>query len=52
MNKTNDEISLKELIEKGKWFVTFFYQWKVILLAGVNGVGLTYSFIKKTSVHG
>jgi hypothetical protein len=46
----NDEISLKELIEKGKeWYVYLLSQWKIIVLAGVVGaaLGLTYSFIKK-----
>jgi uncharacterized protein involved in exopolysaccharide biosynthesis len=47
---TNDEISLKELIQKVKeWFDYLFSQWKIIVLAGVIGaaLGLTYSFIKK-----
>ncbi|WP_432222923.1 Wzz/FepE/Etk N-terminal domain-containing protein [Flavobacterium sp. TMP13] len=46
----NDEISLKELIEKGKeWFNYLLSQWKIILLAGIIGaaLGLTYSFTKK-----
>lgn len=46
----NDEISLKELIEKGReWFSYLLSQWKVIVLAGVVGaaLGLAYSFIKK-----
>jgi hypothetical protein len=46
----NDEISLKELIEKGKeWYLYLLSQWKIIVLAGVIGaaLGLTYSFIKK-----
>jgi hypothetical protein len=50
MNGQNDEISLKELIEKGKeWYYYLLSQWKIILLAGVIGaaIGLTYSFIKK-----
>jgi hypothetical protein len=52
MNKQNpnDEISLKELIEKGKeWYAYLLSQWKVILLAGIIGaaLGLTYSVIKK-----
>ena len=52
MNKQypNDEISLKELIEKGKeWWDYLLSKWKVIVLAGVIGaaLGLTYSFIKK-----
>jgi hypothetical protein len=47
---SKDEISLKELFEKGKeWFAYLLSQWKIILLAGVIGavLGLTYSFIKK-----
>ena len=33
MNGQNDEISLKELIEKGKeWYAYLLSQWKVILL--------------------
>lgn len=50
MNEQNDEISLKELIEKGKeWFDYLLSQWKIIVLAGIIGValGLSYSFIKK-----
>ena len=50
MNGQNDEISLKELIEKGKeWYAYLLSQWKVILLSAVVGaaLGLTYSFIKK-----
>jgi hypothetical protein len=46
----NDEISLKELIEKGReWFSYLLGQWKIIVLAGIigAGLGLTYSFIKK-----
>jgi len=46
----NDEISLKELLVKGKeWYVYLLSQWKIIVLAGVIGaaIGLTYSFIKK-----
>jgi uncharacterized protein involved in exopolysaccharide biosynthesis len=46
----NDEISLKELIEKGKeWYTYLFSQWKIIVIAGVIGaaLGLTYSFVKK-----
>jgi hypothetical protein len=46
----NDEISLKELIEKGKeWYLYLLSQWKIIVLAGILGaiLGLTYSFIKK-----
>ena len=46
----NDEISLKELIEKGKeWFNYLLSQWKIIVLAGIIGaaLGLAYSFTKK-----
>lgn len=46
----NDEISLKELIEKGKeWYHYLLSKWKIIVLAGIIGaaLGLTYSFIKK-----
>jgi hypothetical protein len=46
----NDEISLKELIEKAKeWYAYLLSQWKIIVLAGIIGaaLGLTYSFIKK-----
>ena len=49
-SKINDEISLKELIEKGKeWYLYFLSQWKIIVLAGFIGaiLGLAYSFIKK-----
>lgn len=45
-----DEISLKELIEKGKeWFSYLLSQWKIIVLAGFIGavLGLAYSFMKK-----
>jgi len=50
MNEQNEEISLKELIEKGKeWYKYLLSKWKVIVLAGIIGatLGLTYSFIKK-----
>ena len=46
----NDEISLKELIEKAKeWFSYLLSRWKIIVLAGIMGaaLGLAYSFIKK-----
>lgn len=46
----NNEISLKELIEKGReWYSYLLSQWKIILLAGIigAGLGLAYSFIKK-----
>lgn len=48
--KNKDEISLKELIEKGKeWYFYFLSQWKIIVLAGILGasLGLTYSLVKK-----
>jgi hypothetical protein len=48
--KPNDELSLKELVEKGReWYVYLLSQWKIIVLAGVIGaaMGLAYSFIKK-----
>ncbi|MES2239770.1 MAG: Wzz/FepE/Etk N-terminal domain-containing protein [Bacteroidota bacterium] len=50
MEQHNDEISLKELIEKAKeWYGYLLSQWKTILLAGIIGslLGLGYSFIKK-----
>ena len=52
MNKqtANDEISLKELIEKAReWYAYLFSKWKVIVLAGVVGasLGLAYSLISK-----
>ena len=46
----NDEISLKELIQKaGEWFTFFKSKWKIIFLAGILGsiLGLGYSYIKK-----
>ena len=46
----NDEISLKELFQKGKeWFNYLLSQWKIILIAGIIGaaLGLAYSFSKK-----
>ncbi|PJJ10922.1 subunit length determinant protein [Flavobacterium sp. 1] len=46
----NDEISLKELLQKVKeWYVYLLSKWKIIVLAGIVGaaLGLTYSFIKK-----
>lgn len=48
--KNDDEISLKELLEKGKeWYIYLLSQWKIIVLAGFIGavLGLTYSFMKK-----
>ena len=50
MEVQNDEISLRELIEKVKeWYAYLLSQWKIILLAGIIGacLGLAYSFIKK-----
>ena len=50
MEVQNDEISLKELLEKAKeWKSYLVSQWKIILLAGVVGaaLGLVYSFIEK-----
>jgi hypothetical protein len=50
MEVQNDEISLKELIEKGReWFSYLLSQWKIIILAGMigAGLGLAYSFSKK-----
>ncbi|TDE51311.1 lipopolysaccharide biosynthesis protein [Flavobacterium sp. GT3P67] len=47
---TNDEISLKELLEKGReWYAYLLSQWKIIFLAGIMGagLGLAYSFSKK-----
>ena len=46
----NDEITLKELLEKAKeWYSYLLSQWKIIVLAGVLGaaLGLTYSIFKK-----
>ena len=46
----NDEISLKELINKVKELYDYLLsQWKIIVLAGVIGaaLGLAYSFTKK-----
>ena len=50
IHNNNDEISLKELLEKGKeWYHYLLSQWKIIVLAGIIGglLGLTYSFIKQ-----
>lgn len=47
---SNDEISLKEVLDKAKeWFHYLLSQWKSIVLAGIIGaaLGLTYSYIKK-----
>jgi len=46
----NDEISLKELLQKGKeWYNYLLTQWKIIVLAGIIGaaLGLAYSFFTK-----
>jgi hypothetical protein len=46
----NDEISLKELLEKAKeWYAYLLSQWKIIIITGIIGaaLGLTYSFVKK-----
>ena len=46
----NDEISLKELIQKiGEWKEYLLSRWKIILFSGIIGavLGLTYSVIKK-----
>ena len=50
MQTPNDEITLKELLQKAKeWNTYLFSQWKIIVLAGIVGaiLGLTYSFTKK-----
>jgi uncharacterized protein involved in exopolysaccharide biosynthesis len=50
METQNDEITLKELLEKAKeWYWYLLSQWKIIVLAGVVGaaVGLAYSISKK-----
>ncbi|WP_035668024.1 Wzz/FepE/Etk N-terminal domain-containing protein [Flavobacterium sp. 83] len=50
MNEQNDQITLKELIERGKeWFFYLLSQWKILFLIVFIGsaLGLTYSFIKK-----
>jgi len=53
MNKDtieNEEISLKELIEKIKdWYSYLLSQWKIIILAGLIGgsLGVVYSIVKK-----
>ncbi|MDR6846391.1 Wzz/FepE/Etk N-terminal domain-containing protein [Flavobacterium granuli] len=46
----NDEISLKELLEKAKeWCAYLLVQWRIIVLAGLIGavIGMAYSIIKK-----
>jgi uncharacterized protein involved in exopolysaccharide biosynthesis len=50
METQNDEITLKELLEKGKeWYSYLLSQWKIIVLAGILGaaLGLAYSISKK-----
>ncbi len=50
METQNDEISLKELLDKTKeWYQYLFSQWKVIVLAGIVGacIGLAYSLTTK-----
>lgn len=50
METQNDEITLKELLEKAKeWYSYLLSQWKIIVLAGIVGaaIGLTYSIFKK-----
>lgn len=50
METQNDEISLKDLIEKAnEWYSYLLSQWKIIVLAGIVGaaLGLTYSFMNK-----
>ena len=49
-NSYNEEISLKELLEKGKeWFNYLLSKWKIILVASIIGaaLGVTYSILKK-----
>jgi hypothetical protein len=50
METQNDEISLRELLDKAKeWYQYLLSQWKVIVLAGLLGacIGLTYSLTTK-----
>lgn len=50
METQNDEITLKELLEKAKeWYSYLLSQWKIIMLAGILGatLGFTYSIFKK-----
>lgn len=47
---SKEEVTLKELVEKGKeWFYYILSHWKVVLLAGIIGgaLGLVYSISKK-----
>jgi hypothetical protein len=53
-NIENDEVSLKELLQKVKeWISYLLSEWKVVLLACFIGglLGLTYSLIKKTRLY-
>lgn len=46
----NDEISLRELLQKAKnWYVYLLSKWKIIILAGIIGglLGVTYAFYKQ-----
>lgn len=46
----NDEISLRELLQKAKnWYVYLLSKWKIIILAGIIGglLGITYAFYKQ-----
>ena len=50
----NDEISLRELIQKvNEWFAYFKSQWKIIFLTGILGglLGLGYSYTKKNNLY-
>ena len=50
METTNDEITLKELLQKAKeWYTYLLSKWKTIVIAGIIGalLGLGYSFYKK-----
>nr|WP_314865807.1 Wzz/FepE/Etk N-terminal domain-containing protein [uncultured Flavobacterium sp.] len=50
METQNDEISLRELLDKAKeWYQYLLSQWKVIVLAGILGasIGLVYSLTTK-----
>jgi hypothetical protein len=48
--KATDEISLKEVLEKGKqWYGYLLIRWKSIVVAGIIGaiIGLTYAIVTK-----
>ena len=50
MTPDNDEISLKELIQKiSEWYRFLLTKWKLIVLAGVIGglIGFTYAYFQK-----